>query len=164
MKHARYMFFVWMLVGGCLGGLAMTTPTERKAILESGEAILNANNEVLAKQIEQAVPPFAYQISQRQLKKRVPKQRDLTDKEILEEVADALQPTGVMTKGNKKYLLFDENELEEGDVLKINIQGRIYRVKVAKIDNSAYTLQLNTTTYAQPLVELQSNKIRFDNP
>ena len=85
-----------------------------------------------------------------------------TDPEILKHVAENLHPTGTIVKGDKRLLLFDENSLEEGDVIKIDLQGKIYRVKIEKVKRNAYTLRLNSSAYTQPLVEINSKNVKFD--
>lgn len=140
---------------------AISLPTDRKALLAEGERMLYQGGADYEASLAQLKSPFALKVVHDTEAVQGIKAGD-TDPEILKHVAENLHPTGTIVKGDKRLLLFDENSLEEGDVIKIDLQGKIYRVKIEKVKRNAYTLRLNSSTYTQPLVEIDSKNVKFD--
>lgn len=67
----------------------------------------------------------------------------LSDREILQELADQLRPTGVIRFNAEDHLLFGERRVKAGDFLSMQYQGINYRVEVVRIDSRAFMLRLN---------------------
>ena len=153
-------WFLVMVFSGCSLS-AVSLPTARKAFLEEAKQMLHLGSAKYEKSLTALSSPFALKVVH-DVQAVEGLKVGSSDPEILKRVAENLHPTGTILKGSKRLLLFDENSLEEGDVIKIDLQGKIYRVKVEKIKRNGYTLRLNSSTYTQALVEVDSKNIKFD--
>jgi hypothetical protein len=156
-------FWFWVFIF-CTSLLqAVSLPSERRALLESAEKFLHQGNPSYEASLAKLDSPFALKaVHDDQVLRGL--SGGSSDPEILRRVAESLHPTGTIVKGDKRLLLFDENSLEEGDVIKISLQGKVYRVKIEKIESNAYTLRLNSSTYTQTLVQVDPKKVKFDDP
>lgn len=154
----RCLLFLFSV--GTLFGISQ--PSSRRLLLEAGEQMLHQGSSEKRLEIDRLSSPFAL--------KAIPEIQAVgdvdvggsSDPDILRRVAASLHPTGTIVKGDKRLLLFDENSLEDGDIIKITLQGKIYRVRVEKVERNAYTLRLNSSTYTQSLVKIDPKNVKFD--
>lgn len=75
----------------------------------------------------------------------------LTDDELLQELAQYVNPTGIFLFGGEFYLVFKENRKEVGSEIKIMYEGAEYSVTISEITGSGYTIRRGDTELQQKL-------------
>lgn len=61
----------------------------------------------------------------------------------LSQLAEQINPTGIMKFGTRTMLLFGERRLAEGDVLPVQHLGTNYSVEILSISTNSFTLRFN---------------------
>ncbi|MBD5781809.1 hypothetical protein IEN85_20075 [Pelagicoccus sp. NFK12] len=64
----------------------------------------------------------------------------LTDEELLKELANYVNPTGIFMFGGEFYLIFKEKKLKVGSELGITYNGANYSVVITEITGSTYKI------------------------
>jgi hypothetical protein len=75
------------------------------------------------------------------------------DNEILAAIAPRVTPdgTGSLPKTGEPILFFRQKKLKVGDSLTITFDGRDYRVEIAAIDRTTFTMRLNGAEITRPI-------------
>lgn len=74
-----------------------------------------------------------------------------SDRQILEEIANGINPSGMMLFNGQPLLLFREKKLKVGDSLTITFEGRDYVVIIAGISQSSFKIRLNREEITRPI-------------
>ena len=74
-----------------------------------------------------------------------------SDREILEKIAPAIMPTGMMMFGGKPMLLLREKRLRIGDQVRLPFEGVDYVVIVTDIQPTSFRLSLNREEITRPI-------------
>ncbi len=75
----------------------------------------------------------------------------VSDREVLEQIARRIDPSGIVSFNNQPMLLFGEKRLKVGDTLTITFDGKNYVVVVAAIDPTSFTIRLNREEITRPV-------------
>ncbi len=139
--------------------LRIVSPKDRERILGIGKKFLDRQDPALLAVLKKGVNPFtALQIpdAPAPVTPTAPvlptTPAVVTDQAVLELMAQTIRPTGSFAKGERRMLLSPKGLLEEGQVLKTTVQGKIYYVTVHAITSHTFTLRLNDTTLTRPFM------------
>lgn len=66
-----------------------------------------------------------------------------TDDELIQELAKAVQPTGMMMLGGEPSLLFTERRQKIGDKVAVQLDGVEYAVEIVSIANNRFRIRYN---------------------
>jgi hypothetical protein len=67
----------------------------------------------------------------------------VSDREMLERIADRIRPSGIIVLNNQPALVFRQKRLNVGDHLIVTLEKNDYDVVISAIDPATYTLRLN---------------------
>ena len=79
----------------------------------------------------------------------------LTTREVLEALAQRLNPTGTIIVNNKPILLIDRNRFEVGMKFVVTYEGREYELQLASIDRTTFTLRYRGEEITRPIKPLK---------
>lgn len=68
---------------------------------------------------------------------------EISDLDVLKNVAPEIKPTGTMLIGSEPYLLIGGRRLKVGDQITVTFGGVVYQVSLSSIERNSYTLRLN---------------------
>ena len=68
----------------------------------------------------------------------------LSDRELLKNMADSINPSGVIQLGGRAILLVGKKKLTVGDRLSVNTDGIAYELEVSAIDLTSFTLRFKS--------------------
>jgi len=74
-----------------------------------------------------------------------------SDRQILQEIARSITPSGMMLFDGQPLLLFREKKLKVGDSLTITFEGNDYVVVIAGISQSSFKIRLNREEITRPI-------------
>jgi len=74
-----------------------------------------------------------------------------SDRQILQEIAKSITPSGMMLFDGQPLLLFREKKLKVGDSLTITFEGNDYVVIIAGINQSSFKIRLNREEITRPI-------------
>jgi hypothetical protein len=74
-----------------------------------------------------------------------------SDRQILQEIAARINPSGTISFDGQPLLLFREKKLKVGDSLTITFEGTDYVVVIAGIGQSSFKLRLNREEITRPI-------------
>lgn len=145
---------------------AVIPTKKRKAILEQGRTFIYQQDPELKATFAELRYPFAFKVEKvEEVVETVveaPKEPELTDKDVLAEVAPKINATGTMMRGGTSYLIFSNGQLPEGGSIKLNFRGKPYIVRVANITSAGYELRLNDEVYKKTFGHESSGTIERD--
>jgi hypothetical protein len=76
-----------------------------------------------------------------------------SDREILQDLASEIKPSGMVVLGGSPYLLFHEKKVKAGDCLRITFKGSEYTVEIMSIAGGLFTIRLNDEKLPLPIRE-----------
>lgn len=82
-----------------------------------------------------------------------------TPEEILRGIVSDLKPTGSLSFGDKKALMFGKKFLREGDTMKAIYEGKEYDIRLISVSSRSYMLELNSFTLEQDFEKVSSGVI-----
>jgi len=126
---------------------------KRIDLLEAGQSALGPMDPQLLEAIENVRYPFEFKPEEEPVAVVEPTQpapelpRELTDQEVLEQVAERIQPTGMLFVSGKGVLILSgARQLPDGSAIRVNLDGKSVMIRVNKITSDSYELQLNEAT------------------
>ncbi len=142
---------------------------KRKAILEEGRTYMYQEDPELKAAFVDLLYPFSFkeeEIPEEIIEKEPdkPVEPELTDKDVLTEVAPKINATGTMVRGGTSYLIFPNGQLPEGGSIKLNFRGKPYIIRVININSSGYDLKLNDDVVHKTFGQGTSGTIERDSP
>lgn len=72
-----------------------------------------------------------------------PKEPELTDRQVLDEIAPKINASGTLVRGSKAYLIFPNGQLPDGGTIRLNFRDKTYIIQVTDVTTSGYSLRLN---------------------
>jgi hypothetical protein len=75
----------------------------------------------------------------------------LSDRGILEKVADEIKPSGMMVLNGRPLLIFREKKYEVGESIKRNLEGVDYVLVITAIDATSFRLRFNHEEITRPI-------------
>jgi hypothetical protein len=80
-----------------------------------------------------------------------PKIKPVNDHDLLELLAEQLNPTGTFIMGGEPILLFGQKKIKVGDKLPLSYEGAIYNVEIVAIERISFTVALNQEKFSRPI-------------
>jgi hypothetical protein len=74
-----------------------------------------------------------------------------SDREILENIANKITPSGMVMFNDNPLLLFREKKLKVGDTLTITFEGTDYVVVITEIERTSFKIRLNREEITRPI-------------
>lgn len=74
-----------------------------------------------------------------------------SDREILENIATKITPSGMVMFNDSPLLLFREKKLKVGDTLTITFEGTDYVVVITEIERTSFKIRLNREEITRPI-------------
>ena len=74
-----------------------------------------------------------------------------SDREILENIASRITPSGMLMFNDNPLLLFREKKLKVGDTLTITFEGTDYVVVITEIERTSFKIRLNREEITRPI-------------
>lgn len=74
-----------------------------------------------------------------------------SDREILENIANKIAPSGMVMFNDNPLLLFREKKLKVGDTLTITFEGTDYVVVITEIERTSFKIRLNREEITRPI-------------
>jgi hypothetical protein len=75
----------------------------------------------------------------------------VSDRELLEKIAEEVIATGMMQQGDRTFLLIGKKRFKVGEHLAVNSGGIAYDVEISFIDRTSFTLRLNKEEITRPI-------------
>ncbi|MEO7412738.1 MAG: hypothetical protein ABIZ81_05215 [Opitutaceae bacterium] len=75
----------------------------------------------------------------------------LSDREVLEQIASQIPPSGTIFVGDEARLIFRNNSVKIGAHFTVNLNGQPYDLELIKIDRTTFTLRLNREEITRPI-------------
>ncbi|HUJ42858.1 MAG TPA: hypothetical protein VLW52_04535 [Opitutaceae bacterium] len=159
MKFHRFLIFVLaasapVFVGVAQGAVANENPPKREATLEQAAELLAPRENPAAKLPAELVDPFnppgfgaAHAGGKPGEKGHIP----VSDREILENIATRITPSGMVMFNDNPLLLFREKKLKVGDTLTITFEGTDYVVVITEIEATSFKIRLNREEVTRPI-------------
>lgn len=161
-----WMIAITMLIGATTEGLAQAgakviSEKKRSMTLELGEKYLHLKDPVLYEKLAELVYPFSFLPPEEEVEEVAeapvavneeapppPPEIIMTDREVLEDVAANIKPTGTLERAGKAYLVFPKGQIPDGGTIKLNYKGKPYVIRITDVTDTGYNLILNDeTTY-----------------
>lgn len=73
----------------------------------------------------------------------VVKTKPMTDVDLLQQLAEKINPSGIVTMAGEPLLIFGQKRLRVGDSLTVSHDGKDYKVELAGIQRSTFSLRFN---------------------
>lgn len=152
MKHLNCIFIgLTFLFAGLISASAQVSEVEaREALLVKAERLKAATAGSILSDYFASIPdPFnlpedqTKTVSETKPEDEKPPPVVLSDQEVLLEISERVQPTGVMHFGEDTLLLFGERRVRVGDFLSVQHLGRTYKIQLVKAEARAFMLRLN---------------------
>lgn len=131
----------------------ISAPEAREALLERTERLVPVPPDAIVERFADVVDPFYLPEAEEtegpatgEVTPRGPSER-----EILEALADRIQPSGIMVTGGEQVLLFGERRVRAGDVLQLSYQGETRRVVVDAVSQRSFTLRFGQEKISKPV-------------
>ena len=137
----------------CLGQGDVSQPAKRQAVLDLAKQLL-AKESSAVKPPAGLVDPFnppAFGAVPVAGKPAAKAHVVISDREILQQIAPSIQPSGMVMFGDQPLLLFGEKKLKVGDSLTITFEGRQYLIVVSGIGQSSFKIRLNHEEITRPI-------------
>jgi len=182
-KFPQKFLFTCCVISGFLsvGPLAIgneigvvTKYDKRVAVLTKIEADLANEDAELRSKFTEVVYPFAFEkekveepivVAKPTIVVDKPPVVKVTDEEILERTAKSINPLGVMEKGGRGVITLKNNAfLEEGGMIRVNVQGEAKIIYVEQIKRGFFILSLNGLTFRQPINQTSEKNRIFRDP
>lgn len=147
-------------MASCASGLiafgqeTVSSPTKRQAALEEAAQLVAPRNSVVSALPAELVDPFnpvGFGAPPARGKKGDAAHTPTSDREILENVATRITPSGMMMFGDQPMLLFREKKLKVGDNLTITFDGADYVVVITAIDRTSFKIRFNREEVTRPI-------------
>jgi hypothetical protein len=74
-----------------------------------------------------------------------------TDREILQNIATRITPSGMVMFGSQPLLLFREKKLKVGENLTITFEGNDYVVVISEINRTSFKIRFNQEEITRPI-------------
>ena len=75
----------------------------------------------------------------------------VSDRELLEKLAEEVIATGMMQQGDRTFLLIGKKRFKVGERLAVNSGGIVYEVEISFVDRTSFTLRLNKEEITRPI-------------
>lgn len=75
----------------------------------------------------------------------------VSDRELLEKLAEEVIATGMMQQGDRTFLLIGKKRFKVGERLAVNSGGIAYDVEISFVDRTSFTLRLNKEEITRPI-------------
>ncbi|WOO41407.1 hypothetical protein [Rubellicoccus peritrichatus] len=172
-KHHKFLL-IWTI--GLAGLLGATTETyaqagakvisvkKREKTLHLGETYLNLKNPEQYASFSELNYPFSFLPPEEEVEVvpeatpevvEAPVEKEpeivLTDREVLEDVAANMNPTGTLERAGKTYLVFAKGQIPDGGSIKLNYKGKPYMIRITDVADTGYNLVLNDETIYKTL-------------
>ncbi len=153
MKNILYCFAALLLAGSAYAQTAVasdiTTPQKRIAFVELANKLVKSPSAEELQVPEGLMNPFN---PVAEPKVEVRSGRPSSDIELLELLADQLQPTGVMGRdGTMVLLLKGQKGVKLNSMLTLSFDGTAYEVEVSSIDRINFSLRYNQAEITRPI-------------
>jgi len=79
----------------------------------------------------------------------------MTTRDVLEALAQRLNPSGTMVMGGKPLLLIDRNRFEVGTKFVVTYEQREYELQLVSIDRTTFTLRYRGEEISRPIKPLK---------
>jgi hypothetical protein len=141
----------------CFGQGTVTTTAKRQATLDLANRLLASREKTTAALPADLVDPFnppgfgAPAATDSRLGQAT--HTKASDREILEEIASRITPSGMVLFDGQPFLLFREKRLKVGDDLTITFEGTDYVVVISAIDQNSFKLRLNREEITRPIIK-----------
>lgn len=73
----------------------------------------------------------------------VAKTRPATDVDLLQQLAEKVNPSGIVSMNGEPLLIFGQKKLRVGDSLTVSYEGKDYKVELTGIQRSTFSLRFN---------------------
>jgi hypothetical protein len=158
MKHVRYLLpvLVGLLLPVASSGQRsdLLPPVRRAATVEKATALLE--KDTVAAVLPTVKNPFAPPDFDRvdpveEPPVAGPAPRIRSTREILEMIANNINPTGTMFVRDEPILLFGARQMRLGDRLTATIGGAQYSIVISGIERTSFTIRLNNEQISRPI-------------
>ncbi len=134
---------------------------KRENTLSNADAILNPGDPELLERFNKGRNPFEPYVEPQKDKPKIvvrkTQERLLSDKIVLQKVANSLKPKGSLILGKKRILILENGaKLQEGNVIPAKMRGKTYNVKISEITGRDFTLSLNQSKITSSFMEARS--------
>ena len=75
----------------------------------------------------------------------------LSYRELLQNMAEGINPTGMMQLGDRQILLFGQKKIKVGDYLQVTYEGVTYDLEVSAFDRTYFTLRFKNEEINRPI-------------
>jgi len=136
------LFFVFLSGGACFLEAAIMSSDARAEKLVAIRSLVSADVQVVDPDILAAAPsPFAPDLGIEKEAEIAVEQIELTDEELLAELSQYVNPTGIFMFGGEFYLIFKEKKLKVGSEIAVRFDGSDYLVEITEITGSTYRIR-----------------------
>jgi len=157
MRVQRILISVLLASAPAVAGVglgAIATPPKREATLEQAAQLLAPRENPAAKLPTDLVDPFnppGFGATHPVGKPGEKGHTATSDREILENIAAQIRPSGMLMFNDNPLLLFREKKLKVGDTLTISFEGTDYVVVITDIEKTSFKIRFNREEVTRPI-------------
>jgi hypothetical protein len=159
----------WILVFGCIGIARSTAaapssdinvPEKRRAVVELGARLSKIGKPAaLPTDLVSPFNPPGFDLPNGEeppaagtvTTGKVPPPKTLNNRELVEQLAAKINPTGTMIVSGEPRLIFGKYIVKIGQQLTVNVTGRDYVLDIVGITSTTFTFRLNGEEFTRPI-------------